>query len=29
VMEGVRHFLMLERPEEFNAILAAFVEKQR
>jgi pimeloyl-ACP methyl ester carboxylesterase len=27
-MEGVRHFLMLERPEEFNAILAAFVEKQ-
>jgi pimeloyl-ACP methyl ester carboxylesterase len=29
VMEGVRHFLMLEKPEEFNAILAAFVEKQR
>lgn len=29
VMEGVRHFLMLEKPEEFNAILAAFVDKQR
>ena len=29
VMDGVRHFLMLEKPDEFNAILAAFVEKQR
>ncbi|MDQ2978707.1 MAG: alpha/beta fold hydrolase [Acidobacteriota bacterium] len=29
VMEGVRHFLMLEKPDEFNAILAAFLEKQR
>ena len=26
VMEGVRHFLMLEKPDEFNAILASFLE---
>jgi len=26
VMEGVRHFLMLEKPDEFNAVLASFLE---
>lgn len=29
VMDGVGHFLMLQKPEEFNAILADFLEKQR
>lgn len=29
VLEGVGHFLMLQKPEEFNAILAAFLAKPR
>jgi pimeloyl-ACP methyl ester carboxylesterase len=28
VMDGVGHFLMLERPAEFNAILVGFLKKQ-
>jgi len=28
VMEGVGHFLMLEKPKEFNELLAAFLRKQ-
>ena len=28
-MDGVGHFLMLQKPEEFNAILAAFLDKRR
>jgi pimeloyl-ACP methyl ester carboxylesterase len=28
VMEGVGHFLMLEKPREFNELLAAFLKKQ-
>ena len=26
-MEGVGHYLMLEKPEEFNRLLAATIEK--
>jgi pimeloyl-ACP methyl ester carboxylesterase len=29
VMDGVGHFLMLQKPEEFNAMLSAFLAKQR
>jgi pimeloyl-ACP methyl ester carboxylesterase len=29
VLKGVGHFLMLERPDEVNAILAGFLEKTR
>jgi pimeloyl-ACP methyl ester carboxylesterase len=28
VMDGVGHFLMLQKPEEFNAMLSAFLAKQ-
>jgi pimeloyl-ACP methyl ester carboxylesterase len=28
VMEGVGHFLMMEKPKEFNELLTAFLEKQ-
>ncbi len=28
VMEGVGHFLMMEKPEEFNAIMTGFLRKQ-
>lgn len=29
VMDGVSHFLMLDKPEEFNALLLGFLRKQR
>src|SRR5262249_14640151 len=28
VMEGVGHFLMMEKPKEFNELLAGFLRKQ-
>jgi pimeloyl-ACP methyl ester carboxylesterase len=28
VMEGVGHFLMMEKPNEFNEVLAEFLKKQ-
>ena len=28
-MDGVGHFLMLQKPEEFNAMLSAFLAKKR
>ena len=28
VMDGVGHFLMAEKPDEFNAVLADFLKKQ-
>jgi pimeloyl-ACP methyl ester carboxylesterase len=29
IMDGVGHFLMLEKPKEFNELLAAFLTKQK
>jgi pimeloyl-ACP methyl ester carboxylesterase len=29
VMDGVGHFLMLQKPEEFNAMLSAFLGSKR
>jgi pimeloyl-ACP methyl ester carboxylesterase len=29
VWEGVSHFLMMEKPEEFNTAVSEFIEKHR
>jgi pimeloyl-ACP methyl ester carboxylesterase len=29
VWEGVSHFLMMEKPEQFNSAVVAFLEKHR